>query len=293
MSDQIGVRDAVRQLARALGALVRAVFGAVRPVRPAPSRPAAPSGPPQEWLDLVAETDPDWLARSRWADRVSPPAATGRRRQREVRVEPTHAPSPDATSPEPDPSEPRPTAYPSPVERDPGRRPAAGRYRQVEVEAGLEPGKKPSLTVPEALSDRRPPAMPEPTRPATTVRSRLVRAETPDEVAEPEPYDSPREARPDARRAEESPAEVPRSRAPEAPAPLPARVHELGTWTPRLQGEVSRRVDPPPAAMPTWPELPATDLLDDATAASAPGLVPRLWEADGAADALTTAQRRS
>ena len=68
MTAEPGIRDAVRQLGRAVGTLVRAVVGTVgwrTPVTAARTE----SGPPQEWLDLVAETDPDWLARSAWADR--------------------------------------------------------------------------------------------------------------------------------------------------------------------------------------------------------------------------------
>ncbi len=68
MTAEPGIRDAVRQLGRAVGTLVRAVVGSVGRRTPVTAeRPE--SGPPQEWLDLVAETDPDWLARSAWADR--------------------------------------------------------------------------------------------------------------------------------------------------------------------------------------------------------------------------------
>jgi hypothetical protein len=70
MSSNREIRDAVRQLGRAVGTLVRAVAGAVRRTGPTAAEPATESGPPQEWLDIAAETDPDWLARSRWTSRA-------------------------------------------------------------------------------------------------------------------------------------------------------------------------------------------------------------------------------
>ena len=68
MTAEVGVREAVRQLGRAVRTLARAVVGAARAPR---TEPTDPVGPPQEWLDLVAETDPGWLARSPWADRAT------------------------------------------------------------------------------------------------------------------------------------------------------------------------------------------------------------------------------
>jgi len=112
MSGDHEIRDAVRQLGRAIGTLARAVVSAVLRTRPAAPAQEAESGPPQEWLDLVAETDPGWLARSRWADQARRAGKDrarsfgGGRRARDARTEPVPEPSrtdelwPDAVPPE-------------------------------------------------------------------------------------------------------------------------------------------------------------------------------------------------
>lgn len=96
MSGDPGIREAVRQLGRAVGTLVRAVVGAVgRKQQAAVGRPE--SGPPQQWLDLVAETDPDWLARSPWAaggrGTQHPLGRSSGGRNRGTRIEPSEEPS--------------------------------------------------------------------------------------------------------------------------------------------------------------------------------------------------------
>ncbi len=85
MSGDPGIRDAVRQLSRAVGTLVRAVVVAARGTRRTAAEHEPESGPPQAWLDMVAETDPDWLARSRWADQGRPADETSVRRFGAVR----------------------------------------------------------------------------------------------------------------------------------------------------------------------------------------------------------------
>ena len=125
-----GVRDAVRQLGRAVGTLVHAVVGIVGRKRPATAAPAD-SGPPQEWLDLVAETDPDWLARSQWADRVRvsrPPARRSAPRPRATRVEPAE----EASSVE----ESLPTG--APVLPQPSHRRSAGAEPEVEPDEPID-----------------------------------------------------------------------------------------------------------------------------------------------------------
>jgi hypothetical protein len=114
MSGNQEIRDAVRQLGRAVGTLVRAVAGVVRRTPSAAVEPPAQSGPPQAWLDLVAETDPDWLARSEWADRdgqkqTTPARRSGSgRRANTARTAPSHQPSPtEELWPDAVPAEPR------------------------------------------------------------------------------------------------------------------------------------------------------------------------------------------
>ncbi|HEY5516206.1 MAG TPA: hypothetical protein VIK12_08365, partial [Pengzhenrongella sp.] len=81
-------------------------------------------------------------------------------------------------------------------------------------------------------------------------------------------------------------------------SPLPARVRELpGTWTPTQRHQPHAAPVPSErqtaASVPSWPDLPRTEGLDDAAAQAGPGLAAQLWQADDRPDALTAAQRRS
>ncbi len=292
MTGEVGVRDAVRQLGRAVGTLVRAVVGSVRRTRPA----AAPSGPPQEWLDLVAETDPAWLASSRWADRVD----RKRPRVREVVEVP---PPVDEAVPVVEPREARAVYEEEPVVEEPRPRRETRVHQQprllpVEDEAPRAPSRaRRAALEPVVADDARVPADTAPLRTAAarpTETGPAPQPPAPETTAapyaappRPHPYVTP----PDVHR---PPAEAPDVRtAPEHPrhetAPLPAHISELGTWSPR-EAATRRSTPATPPAAPTWPELPRTDDLDDSTAGA--GLAARLWSAD-APDALTLAQRRS
>lgn len=296
MSGDLEIRDAVRLLGRAVGTLVRAVVGAVRRTRPAAPEPPVRSGPPQAWLDVVAETDPDWLARSPWADQAGqagekPPRATdGSRRAALVRTEPRRQPrSTDAVWPDAVPPEPpatkrlrRTTAAAdstAATESQERRGPLAIRHprRLLPVD--------PAPDVAD-VTDTDPPRRVPPTGPlrATTdaatqhdhgpdsdVRSgsrRLARAENPDpsrkdaETPERHPYRSsdtlrPAPRRPDLAELEQVRPEPAHLRPATPPSPLPARVRELpGTWTP------ARRQGPYLAPVPSEPQPSAPSWPD-------------------------------
>jgi len=326
MSAEPGIRDAVRQLGRAVGTLVRAVVGAVGRRRPAaPER--AESGPPQEWLDLVAETDPEWLARSAWADQGRRPRRSVRptgvtRREEPTLIEPEWESVGDESSSQPEASViqwPARRSVPTtsdvapdelPVDAPPRRasdRPVR-RLQPVtprdEVEASDDP--------PVPVRRRNGPTQATPSdRPRDEVRSaapeaaaRPLRVAAPVLAAEPSSRDTaqPEVAVPPTRRTSEWLRPVPdlakvEPARPASKRPRLASVHLLSpdhaddaTARPTsFEGEAPDR--PQPAALSAWPELPCTDTLDDPH--PAPGLAARLWLADDRPDTLITAQRRS
>lgn len=288
MTGEVGVREAVRQLGRAVGTLLRAVVRAVRRPRPVVQAPEQ-DGPPQAWLDLVAETDPDWLARSRWAGRPVTPRDEAVRPVRthltpvEPRaVTPTAVPDDlddERSGPEPAPSlaetAPHP-APPSPRRGDPAR--SVPRLVPVapDTPVAAQPTRRP-------LSEPVPPSGPDPRNDpygslAEVERTPRERLSWPDPVT-PEPHHRDDSAAP------------PERARPTSSSPLTDRVTELpGTWRQPPTGALRQppvRDVAPTATAPSWPALPATDLDDDA-----PGLTARLWGATHPDD-LTTAQRRS
>jgi hypothetical protein len=327
MSAEPGIREAVRQLGRAVLTLLRAVVGAVGRKHPAVAGPAD-SGPPQEWLDLVAQTDPDWLARSEWAPRA------GRSRLPVRRSRPQR---PDTTRAVPD-DEPvlegewavtdsvadhRPTSVRSaPTTEAPGPdeevspsdarkalrhhpRPQPRRLVLVEPVADTVP------TAPRLLAHA-------PTPPRETALADLVDPQASSATSDfpshrplpqaPVPWEEApsggkREVRegseaqgPSSERREAVREEPGRRRTASETDPLPAHVPELpGIWTPvPTQGSRPALVptDRPSAATAlTWPELPRTESLDEPD--PTPGLAARLWLADDRPDSLTAAQRRT
>ena len=317
LSDMAGdetIGEAVRQLGRAVGSLARALVGTVRRGRGATTRREPESGPPQAWLDLVAETDPEWLARSRWADRAARPGRE-RRRQRGGRAA-SATPAP-AAEPAPHP-ETRTTDTPSPSNRrrdavvepaqsferpatradvvtDGGARSAGGTVREVGHShlVPAEPAQVRALHV-DALA-------PEASRSPRLVPVQESRAAADREVPTDETVrrtspllDAP--APPDLH-PETEPFQVPSSPGvvrPSSYSPLSAHVRELpGTWLSQPTPEPRRPASPPSPPAPTWPQLPPTEGLEDQSSAPRPGLVAVLWDLDGRPDTLTIAQRRS
>ncbi|MHB1007953.1 MAG: hypothetical protein ACYC1E_01690 [Propionibacteriaceae bacterium] len=306
------IGEAVRQLGRAVGSLARALVGTVRRGRFATARREPESGPPQAWLDLVAETDPEWLARSRWADRAArprrerrqrgagkAPAATrtraaepadrGASRGTEVlsrAVSPTHRPSePDApvdrgatrayvAEDAPGPATPTSRGL---VSHDPvPAEPAPGRPLRAET---VRPDADRS---PRLVPVERPREEPEGGAPEAPVRrtSRLLDA-SPSPHRHPESGSSPLWSSPDPVRHGSY-------------SPLSAHVRELpGTWLSQPAPEPRRPASPPSPSAPTWPQLPPTEGLEDKSTAPRPGLAAVLWDLDGRPDTLTIAQRRS
>jgi hypothetical protein len=327
MPAEPGIREAVRQLGRAVAALVRAVVGAVGRKRPAAAG-TADGGPPQEWLDLVAQTDPDWLARSQWAPRAAPtrhPRPSRRRRLDTTRVVPGDEPGLEeervATEVVQDH---RPSSVPSaPTKESPAAAeevPLGDTRQPVRHHATrLQPRR---LVLVEPGTDTVP-AMPRPLADAPTPRTDAAAlAELADPPASSDAGDFPRH-RPLAKAPapwEEAPSlgkretweeaagqdsssehreSVRLEPGPRRPAretgPLPAHVEEMpGTWTlaPTRPHPALVPTDRPSAATAlTWPELPRTESLDEPD--PTPGLAARLWLADDRPDSLTTAQRRS
>ncbi len=347
MSDH-EIRDAVRQLGRAVGTLARAVVGAVRRTRSAAAARPTESGPPQEWLDLVAETDPDWLARSSWADRARRASKDrarsfgGGRRASAARTEPSPPPSPtEGLWPDAVPLESGTAPMRRPVRTtsaDGSTRPA-GPAAQGRRGLGTEPQLPRLLPVDPAGeaaegAQADPPRRVRPTGPAEETTQdgqgldsgwgtqagaeRPTRAERPldgvrntaadvaaQEQAPLRPYRPsdalrpvPIEPLPDRAEFERVRPEPAHRRPASLSSPLPARVRELpGTWTqaplhgPHPAPVPSERQTA--ASVPSWPELPRTEGLEDAAAQAGPGLAAQLWQADDRPDALTAAQRRS
>lgn len=325
MSAEPGIREAVRQLGRAVLTLLRAVGGAVGRKHPAVAGPAD-SGPPQEWLDLVAQTDPDWLARSKWAARAGRTRLPKRRSRRQ---------RPDTTRAVPD-DEPvleeewaatevgtdhRPTSVPSArtTEAPEGddevslsdarkaprhhARPQPRRLVLVEPVADTVPtaprilahGPTPEAALADLVDPRAssatsdfPSHRPLPKAPVPWEEAPSLGKRKVREGTEAQgPTSEPREA------VREEPG---RRRTASETGPLPAHVQELpGTWTSApTQGPRPALVptDRPSAATAlTWPELPRTESLDEPD--PTPGLAARLWLADDRPDSLTAAQRRT
>jgi hypothetical protein len=306
-----------------VGTLVRAVVGTVGRKHPAAAARDR-SGPPQEWLDLVAETDPEWLARSEWADRAPRPP-------REARWSGGPSEPPRLIEPEWEPGDessqqPRPGVLRWPAPK-----------RSVPTSADVEQDEEPPVVTPrraerpvrrlqsvaqpdeaEAIEDTAPPVRrrrePAPAttpdrprddvRPAPEVPAREHRVAEPIVTHEPPRHATEASAvaatppTPPARQSSEALSPVPdlaayepvrtvveRSRLASVHLLPPDRATESRSTT--LDGEAPDRLH---SAQPSpWPELPHTDSLDEQT----PGLASRLWLADDRADALTTAQRRT
>ncbi|MGV8849711.1 MAG: hypothetical protein ACOH16_09200 [Propionibacteriaceae bacterium] len=327
MSAEPGIREAVRQLGRAVLTLLRAVVGAVGRKHPAVAGPAD-SGPPQEWLDLVAQTDPDWLARSEWAARA------GRTR---LQVPRSRRQRPHTTRAVPD-DEPvleeewaatevgadhRPTSVPSaPTTEAPG---PDEEVSPSDARMALRHHARPQprrLVLVEPVADTvpttpRPPAN-APTPPRETALADLVDPRASSATSDfpshrplpkaPVPWEeAPSRGKREVRDGTEAqgPTSEPREAVRDEPwrrrtagetGPLPAHVQELpGIWTSApTQGPRPALVptDRPSAATAlTWPELPRTESLDEPD--PTPGLAARLWLADDRPDSLTAAQRRT
>jgi hypothetical protein len=304
------IGEAVRQLGRAVGTLARVLVRVARRVRLTTARPEPASGPPQAWLDLVAETDPEWLARSRWADRTARPGrerrrrrgagkdSTGTRARAAERAADRDTGATDAPSPRVSPGE-GVAEQVAPVE------PPMTRVDVAAVDGPSSDGG----TAQEMSSRTLVPAEPmqvRPVPPEASQAARLVRVEdvrldpdheTPPDppvrgtsrlLGAPEPSHRPSEAEPSP--IESTPGPVRHS----SYSPLSAHVRGLpGTWPSRPTPEPLRPASPPPPPAPTWPELPRTDGLEDAGALPGRGLAAILWDLDGRPDPLTTAQRRS
>jgi hypothetical protein len=329
MSAEPGIREAVRQLGRAVLTLVRAVVGTVGRRHPAVAGPAD-SGPPQEWLDLVAQTDPDWLARSRWAPRAGRtrlPRRSRRRRFDTTRVVPDepvleeewvatevvrdHRPSsvPPATKEAPE-AEDRDEdgvrlSDPREAVRHHAARPQPRRLVLVEPVADTVPTTpRPLADSPTrrrdvaALADRADPRATSTTRDFPRHRP-LPKAPMPWEeapsLAKPEVWEETEAQGPSSEHRESVRVEPERRRPASETGPLPAHVQEMaGTWTPAptRPGPALVPTEHPTAATAlTWPDLPRTESLDEAH--PTPGLAARLWLADDRPDSLTAAQRRS
>ncbi len=320
LSDMAGdetIGEALRQLGRAVGSLARALVGTVQRGRTSTPRREPESGPPQAWLDLVAETDPEWLARSPWVDRAARsgregqpqrgaaslskrPPTTERAARHASRG--TEAPFRGASRTH------RPTDPDAPFDgRATGEPVATGDHVRLATPRGTQPDSHDRVPAERAQARPVSAETSQQTRlvPVERVPTNPARRTTPEAQVHPTPRLL--DASPSPRLSQGVQSEPERS----SPhpvrhssySPLSARVRELpDTWPSRpapertsSSPEPHRPASPPspPPSAPTWPELPLTEGLEDQNIVREPGLAAVLWDLDGRPDTLTIAQRRS